>query len=149
MLFLTHLLLGILVGLEAKDFFSGGNYLIFFALVLLGALLPDIDEGESKISKWTRLRIISFFSKHRGFFHSLGFVVLIVLVLRVFFGDYYAWGLFLGLSSHLLSDGLTKQGINFFYPFSELRLRGWIRTGSGGEMIFQLLIGGLIVWRLW
>jgi membrane-bound metal-dependent hydrolase YbcI (DUF457 family) len=71
-----------------------------------------------------------------------------VLVMRLFFGNYYAWGLFLGLGSHLLSDGLTRQGVNFFYPFTELRLKGWVKTGGAGEMLVQVVVGGLIIWKV-
>lgn len=150
MLFLTHLLFGVLIALTAKDFLFGGNYPIFFLLVLLGSVLPDIDEESSKITKWSGIigRIISFFSKHRGFFHSLLFVVLVTLVAKYFLKEYYAWGLLLGLAGHLFSDGLTRKGVNFFYPFSKLKMKGWLRVGSWEEMIVILLLVLLIVWKI-
>lgn len=150
MLFLTHLLFGILTGLIAKDFFSEGNFLIFFCLVLFGAILPDLDERESKIAKWAGIlgRIFSFFSRHRGFFHSLFLAVLLTLISKLFFGSYYAWGLFLGLVSHLIGDSLTKQGLNPFYPFGKFKIRGGIKTGGLIEIIFSVLLGGLIIWKL-
>jgi len=147
MLFLTHLMVGVLVGLLVRSFLSGGNYIVFFFLVLLGSILPDIDEGNSKITKWTGLlgKVISLFSRHRGFFHSLFFVILATLVVRMVGGYYYAWGLFLGLMGHLCSDGLTKAGVNFFCPFSRFEVRGWVKTGSVGETVIQAVVLGLII----
>lgn len=150
MLFLTHFLLGILVGLAARDFIPGGNYLVFFCLILLGSVLPDIDERYSRVNRWSGIigSVISFFSKHRGFFHSLFFVVLTTLVAKFFLGEYYAWGLFLGLAGHLFSDGISKKGVNFFYPFSKLKMKGWLKVGSWREVMIQILLVGLIVWKV-
>jgi len=150
MLFLTHLLFGILVAFVSRSFISGGNYLVFFGLVILGSVLSDIDEKHSKVVKWSGLVgiVISFFSKHRGFFHSVFFVVLITLVLKFFLGNYYAWGLFLGLVGHLFLDSMSRKGINFFHPFFDVELRGWVKVGGWQETMIQVLLVGLIVWKV-
>lgn len=150
MLFLTHVLFGLLVGLLAKGFLSGGNFYLFLFLVLIGAMLPDIDEESSRISRWLGIlgKGVSFFSKHRGFFHSLFFVILATVLLKWGAGRYYAWGLFLGLVSHLMIDGMTRRGVSFFYPFSDLKLKGWVKTGGAGEIIVQAVLAGLIVWKV-
>jgi len=138
MLFLTHFLFGIAAGLVGLSLFSGGNPLIFFSLVLVGSIFPDIDEGSSKINQWLGLpgKIIGKVSKHRGFFHSLVFIVLVVLVVNGYFGSYYGWGLFLGLASHLFLDILTPSGIKVFYPLN-FKLKGLFRTGGTYEFILQ------------
>ncbi|MEK6845688.1 MAG: metal-dependent hydrolase, partial [Nanoarchaeota archaeon] len=71
MLFLTHLLLGIASFLLVKEYLIG-NQIIILLLILLGSILPDIDEAHSKINQWGGIlgKIIAFFSKHRGMFHS-------------------------------------------------------------------------------
>ncbi len=150
MLFLTHLLFGILIVFVVKGFISGGNYLVFFLLVLLGSVLPDIDVKGSKVNKWGGFvgSIISFFSRHRGFFHSLSFVVLIVLLMKLFFNEYYAFALLLGLAGHLFLDLMTKKGIMPLYPFSELKLKGWVKVGSWEEVMIQILLAVLIVWKV-
>jgi inner membrane protein len=147
MLFLTHLLFGVLVALVVKGFIPE-NYLIFFFLVLLGSVLPDIDVKGSKVNKWGGFvgSIISFFSRHRGFFHSLGFVVMVVLLVKLFLGEVYAWGLFLGLVGHLFLDSMSRKGVRFFYPFSDLELKGWVKVGGWEETMIRVLLVGLIVW---
>ncbi len=150
MFFTTHLLIGISIFLLLKDFFYGGNETIFLLLILFGSVFPDIDGRKSKIVQWTGIFgiIISFFSKHRGFFHSLFFVSLFTIAIKLFFGTYYAWGLFLGLTLHLFADGLTKQGINILYPFKEFKIKGMIRTGRWGEWIIQIVLLVFIVVKL-
>jgi membrane-bound metal-dependent hydrolase YbcI (DUF457 family) len=63
---------------------------------------------------------------HRGPLHSilftLGMTTFACLVLRAF-GIYWAWGLALGWGWlwHILADGLTEQGVPFFWPFNDER----------------------------
>ena len=140
MLFPTHILLGIFFFLLVEPYFSG-NEILFLLFVLIGSVLPDIDEKHSKAVQWTGLLgdIISFFSKHRGFFHSLFFAVIITLLVKYLLGEMYAGALFLGLISHLLGDALTKNGLPILYPFS-FRVKGWIKTNGWGEKFVQVFI---------
>lgn len=150
MLFLTHVMVGVLVALVGLGFLSGGNSYVFFFVVLIGACLPDIDQPGSKMNQWTGIigKSVSFFFKHRGFFHSMWLVVIVVLAMRYFFGSYYAWGLFLGMVSHLVSDGMTRAGVDWFYPLRGLQMRGFMKTGSTGEIVVQIVLVGLIVWKV-
>ena len=140
MLFSTHILLGIFFFLLAEPFFSG-NEILFLFFVMVGSILPDIDEKHSKASRWTGLlgSLVSFFSKHRGFFHSLFFVVIITLPTKFFLNELYAWALFLGLTSHLLGDSLTKKGLPILYPFP-FRVKGWLKTDGWGERFIQVFV---------
>ena len=52
MLFVGHLTLGVLVFLLVQPYLQG-NQVLLFLTVLLGSLLPDIDEENSKICKWS------------------------------------------------------------------------------------------------
>ncbi|MFH1682762.1 MAG: metal-dependent hydrolase [Candidatus Woesearchaeota archaeon] len=148
MLFWTHLSFGILGGLLALDHFTGGSYVLFFFLVLLGAVFPDIDERDSKITQWTGLfgKIVSLLNKHRGFFHSLLFVAVALIISSVFLTQFYSWGLFLGLCSHLFLDSLTPAGVPLLYPFERFKARGWLRTGGVGEVVVLFLVVVGIVW---
>ena len=51
MLFLTHLLLGIVSFLLIKGYLVG-NQIVILLLILLGSILPDIDEENSWSSLW-------------------------------------------------------------------------------------------------
>ncbi len=141
MLFPTHILIGLFSFFLFEPFLNGGNEILLLIFVLLGSLLPDIDEKHSKATQWTGLigQITSFFSKHRGFFHSLFFLILTTLTTKYVFNEYYAWGIFIGITSHLLADSLTKQGLPIMYPFS-FKIKGFFKTNGWGEKLIQTLI---------
>lgn len=141
MLFHTHLLIGILFFLALGDMFSGGSKVVFFIIVMLGSILPDIDSKESKISQ--AAGPFSFFGrifKHRGMLHSLLFGLILFFIMSYFWNDYYATALFIGFFAHLTGDMITPQGIKLFYPFLKFRIRGPIRTGGIGEWIIVLFV---------
>lgn len=142
----THLVFGFFSGIVLMDFINIGNKYIFFALILIGTLLPDIDTPNSKISRkipvipW----VLSVLSRHRGIFHSvflaLGFAAVIWI-----FNPPYGIALFIGYSSHLLIDGFTKQGVNLLHPISQLRIAGPIETGKIWELVlFAVIVAGII-----
>lgn len=132
MLFYTHLLIGILLYLIAQPYFHGGNKWLFLAILLLGSLLPDIDEQNSKINRQSGFlgTIIGFLTKHRGIFHSVFLAILLFLLITAFWSNYYAWAMLIGYLGHLLGDALTPMGIQVFYPLSRFKLKGPIKTGG-------------------
>ncbi|MBI4980031.1 metal-dependent hydrolase [Candidatus Woesearchaeota archaeon] len=146
MLFLTHLLLGLISFLLVKEELVG-NQLIILLLILLGSILPDIDEENSRINKWGRIlgKVIAFFSKHRGMFHSLLFAVLLSAILGYVWSWYYGIALFIGYLSHLIGDALTPMGIQVFYPFLKFRIKGPIKTGGWMEWVVRIILVVLIV----
>lgn len=147
MLFATHLLLGILFYLIFHRFFAGGNEIIFFLMVLLGSILPDIDERSSTINRWTGVfgKVISFFFKHRGIFHSLFLALLLFLVISVYGSTYYATALLLGYIAHLVGDSFSPSGIQMFYPFSQFKFKGPLKVGGFLEWIVLVLLMVLVV----
>ena len=146
-MFHTHVLLGIVVFLFFKDFFSGGNELIFFFMVLLGSVLPDIDERRSRINRWSGFvgTVIAFFAKHRGFFHSVTLYFILLLVITAYWSNYYAWGLFIGYVAHLIGDGITRMGVPVFYPFSQFKIKGPIKVGGFVESIILVVLAIIII----
>ena len=151
MLFYTHLLLGVVFFLLARGFFPVFNTPLFFVTMLLGSLLPDIDERHSKINRWSGFigKIIAFLSTHRGFFHSLLFIGIVFGVLVYVKLAFYGWALLLGFLAHLLGDGLTPMGVTIFYPFSAWRIKGPFRTGGAGEIAVMVLLVVVIVRLVW
>ena len=147
MLFATHILLGISLFLLFADFFNGSSQIIFLSLVMLGSILPDIDSSHSKINRWSGIIgiIITFFSKHRGLFHSLLFQGILFVVVSYFFSIKYAQALFLGYLAHVIGDGLTVKGLYLFYPFSQINIRGPIKVGGFIEKIIFLVLVIVIV----
>lgn len=118
----------------------------------LGALLPDIDHKNSKISK--RLKLTGFiarlFAGHRTLFHNPLFYTAIYAVLWCLRQDLARLliPLFVGIGTHLFLDAMTPMGVPLL-PNIKLHL-GNIRTGSGVEhAIYSLLIVagfGISVW---
>jgi len=150
MLFHTHILIGIVLYLTIGEAFGGGNKILFFFLVLLGSILPDIDSANSKINRWSGIIgiLVSIFAKHRGLFHSLAFHGVLFLIISSMWHNYYAWGLFLGYTAHVIGDGITLGGLKVFYPFSKFSLRGPIRVGGFTEGIIFLVLVMVIVVKI-
>jgi inner membrane protein len=143
MLFYTHLLFGILLFLLVKGYLAGNVFLLLF-LVLLGSILPDIDEHKSKIARWSGLlgKTVSFLFRHRGILHAVIFPSALCIVLGLLWSKSYALALLIGYVGHLFADALTPMGIPILYPFTEFRLRGPLRTGSIWEWV---MVGLLII----
>ncbi len=149
MMFQSHVLLGVLLFIVFKGLFFGGNEVVFFFLVMLGSILPDIDSQHSKVNRWSGIFgvVIAFFFKHRGVFHSLPIYLGLFFLMREWIGVYYASGLFLGYLAHIIGDGISKEGVKPFYPFSFFHFRGPMRVGGWLEKIIFVVMFGLIVWQ--
>lgn len=145
MLFMTHLLLGIVFFLVLKGWI--GSSVTVFLLVLLGSILPDIDVAHSKINQWSGIlgKWVAFFSKHRGVYHSLFLAVVLLSGLGYFWRWDYGLAFFIGYLAHLLGDGITIQGVQLFYPFSDWKIKGPIKTGGVLEMVLFLVMVVLVV----
>lgn len=147
MLWKTHLAFGFLAGLVLMPFLNKTHFIIYFALVLFGAVLPDIDNENSKVGR--HAKIIGKIFRHRGIFHSLIFAVVLCGLIWYFIGSPYGIALFIGYASHLLIDGFTRQGTNFLHPIAKLHLSGFIETGKIGEfVVFFLCLVGCVIFLL-
>jgi len=149
MLFFTHILLGFTLFLFTKDLFSGGSQIVFCILLLFGSILPDIDSEESKIHRWSGIfgKIVTFFSKHRGFFHAMFIYVVIAGVISYFINSYYGLALLFGYFTHIIGDGMTLDGVAPLYPFSKSRIHGPVRVGGFVEMVVAAILILLILWK--
>jgi len=142
----THMAFGLLCALIFLPIIQPRYEMVFIGIVVLGSLLPDIDERRSKISRKIPLiaTLLSFFVKHRGIFHSL-FMALPLSALIWWFSPTSGYALFIGYCSHLVTDGMTVQGVNFLHPVMTLRMKGPLKTGSFIELIlFGAIIAGII-----
>lgn len=137
----THLAFGLLIGLLSLSFINITNKYVFLAFVLIGALLTDIDTPKSKLGKKLKplSTIFSFLFGHRGLFHSIWFPLALFITHLYFFRSTVLLALTIGYTSHLIIDGFTKQGINFLHPIANLRLSGFIETGTFLETILLII----------
>tara|TARA_Y100000310_G_scaffold17224_1_gene17094 strand:+ start:4304 stop:4747 length:444 start_codon:yes stop_codon:yes gene_type:complete len=134
----THLLFALLLALYTKDYFQAD--LFFIIIVLIGSLLPDLDETKSYLGR--RIPFLPTISKllfgHRGIYHSIPFAILLTLLINIF-SFKAAIAILIGYLSHILLDSITKQGIQPLWPL-KLRMKGPIKTGGLFEKIFTILI---------
>lgn len=126
MLFRTHLIFGILASLLIYKLFNF-DYWIF---ILIGSFLPDLDVPNSKFGKMFFLR---FFFKHRGFFHSIIFGILLGWSVYSFNSN-YGIGILIGFLSHVILDGMSVNGIRLFYPF-KFKVKGFVKVGGMFESV--------------
>ena len=115
------------------------NKPIFFFIVLVSTLLPDLDRGFgiSKLKFWKKDS--SETPNHRGVFHSYTFCIAISL-LFAFFYPILALPFFLGYSMHLFADSFTVKGIKPFWPL-KFTSSGKITTGGKAESaVFWVLV---------
>jgi len=115
--------------------------LIFMPVVLIAALLPDIDSPSSAYGHKWYWRPVQWASKHRGVLHSLTFCFVVSLGLA-FFIPVLAFPFFLGYSSHLIGDALTQEGIIPFWPLKK-EAKWILRTGGKREMVVFLALLGI------
>ena len=124
-------------------------------LAALGALLPDLDAGESKIKRLSFAGLMPLAPLslalhrnlgHRGLLHSLlglGLSTLIFLPLASWGNGIVPLALSLGYASHLATDACTRSGVPLLYPRPRryhLLPRGLrITTGSLAEEVFFVL----------
>lgn len=132
----THLALSLFLGLLLFQFVK--SPFIFLGIVLLSSLVADIDIKTSKLGKCFLFRPIQFFVKHRGIFHSLLFMIL-VIILFLFFYPIGALAFFIGYFSHLILDGLSVEGVRLFYPFGK-KFSGIFRVGGFFEKILFFVL---------
>ena len=126
-----------------------GNVNIAASLLLgtLGGLLPDLDSDESEIRQMTRTnrnagcigKLVSIvMPSHRGLTHE-PIVALVLIALALPFG---VWPLALavGYASHLIADGMTKQGLPLFGRWRVYLMPRPLRitTGSFFEFVVAL-----------
>jgi len=106
---------------------------VFVVSALMATFIPDIDSRYSKLGRRKLARVLQFFTKHRGIFHSFSFLFLITLIIAIFF-PVLAVGFFLGYGLHLFTDSFTIQGIKPFWPLRKDSMGG-LRTGGKIETI--------------
>lgn len=129
----THIIGGIAASLALAQV-TNYNPVILVGAGVIGALLPDICHGGSKVGRTFPLvsKIINTLFGHRSFTHSLLFLILIAALLRSFVtNESVVAGILVGIVSHFVLDMATKNGIKLMFPL-KLTVRFPITTKTGG-----------------
>jgi membrane-bound metal-dependent hydrolase YbcI (DUF457 family) len=135
----THLAMTGLVVLLFLPHIS--SWYVFVPIALLATILPDIDTGFSTVGKTTGGRVLQFFVRHRGVFHSLTFAIVLSFLFAVFI-PILALPFFLGYSLHLFVDSFTIEGIKPFWP---LKHQSSWKIKTGGITETSLFVVFLII----
>ena len=147
MMYNTHLAFGLLLGLLGIIFLKPANPILFIVIVGFASILPDIDHPDSKIGK--KVKIIGFLFEHRGFFHSIGALVLFTVCFYLIFKtSIYSIAFALGYFSHLIMDAITIKGIMPFHPFSKVSIKGFVKTNSFLETVIFVFAAVFAFWLL-
>lgn len=164
MTYITHALGGAIAGVAVTSSMAVDDKVAVAAVMtgaVLGSLLPDIDHTRSKISKSSAATQVASYAvaavtKHRGFFHTPLFIVMVAALLSMAIqfslsGAAYhiAWlayiGLIPGMLSHLLLDTCNPGGIMWLYPIKSKRFSLLpIKTSSLGEMAVTIILAGIL-----
>lgn len=119
------------------------DFSAFCIFIVVGAIIPDIDKKNSYIGK--RLPCVSRFVSrrfgHRTFTHSIIFVFIVYTTLNYLSIDNsITFGITIGISSHILLDMFNFQGVSLLYPLNTKHKIGQIKTNSGFEKTFRIVL---------
>jgi len=139
----THIIGGIAASLA---FAQVSNYdpIILVGAGVVGALLPDICHGGSKIGRTFRItsKIVNTLFGHRSFTHSLLFLLLMAILMNTYVpNESITAGILVGMASHYVLDMATKNGIKLLFPL-KITVRFPITTKTGGkveDVVFGIL----------
>lgn len=139
----THIIGGIAASLA---FAQVSNYdpVILVGAGVVGALLPDICHGGSKIGRTFKItsKIVNTLFGHRSFTHSLLFLFLMAVLMNTYIpNESITAGILVGMASHYVLDMATKNGIKLLFPL-KITVRFPITTRTGGkveDVVFGIL----------
>ncbi len=136
----THLIIGFFVAI----FFipDVNNKLIFFPIVMIASLIPDIDSVIAPKKDFKMLRPLKSKS-YKDFMHSYTLCI-ILSALLAFFYPLLALPFFIGYSFHLFFDSLTVPGTTPFWPL-KIKSKGFIVPGGKTEKIITFVLGFLSI----
>lgn len=132
----THFVIGFFVTLYFLPYVN--NKLIFFPVVMIASLIPDIDSLIAPKKDYKILRALKSKS-YKDFMHSYTLCIILSLLLA-FFYPILALPFFIGYSFHLFFDSLTVPGTTPFWPL-KIKSKGFIVPGGKTEKIITLLLG--------
>ena len=132
----TYIAMGIGVALYFLPHIN--NKLLFFAIVLISSLLPDLF-GFFRFRKNTAFKFGGDKIMPNDFLHTYTICVIVAVVLT-FFYPATSFPFFLGYSFHLALDSFSVRGIKPFWPFNKISAGPIAPGGKIEQTIFIMLI---------
>lgn len=131
----THIVGGMAASLAIAQLYHY-DPVISMGAGVIGALVPDICHGGSKIGRKLPLlsKLMNKVFGHRTFTHSLLFFAIIAFFLDMYLSDEaLRTGFLAGMASHYLLDMATKNGIQLLFPI-KFTVRLPLTTKTGGKV---------------
>lgn len=132
---------------------SPAELVVYSAGIVLGSALPDMDHPNSYIAKKLSFlgKIISRVFSHRGFTHSIFFIISLEFIRRYslhFFKEenrmlfsYFMIGTIVASATHIFMDIFVGNGVKLFFPFIDKKIYiSKIKAGTTKEKIFMKFI---------
>jgi len=132
----THLLFGIFTYLLLLHYNIINSSFAGVIILIFAILIPDIDSETSKLGK--KIKPISHSFKHRGFFHSLLFGILMIGIFYYSNSNLYL-EFIIGYFSHLLLDLFNYKTVQLFWPL-KIKTKGFIKTNSFTEKLISIFL---------
>lgn len=143
----SHLVVGLAAWAGAAALWPLPADPVTLGVVLLGAVLPDIDHPSSWIGRrlWFVSRPVAALAGHRGITHSTLAAVAALLTLRLAGSGGWAAPLAVGYLSHLAADLVTVGGIPLFWPVRRRISLEWFRSGSWAEVALTGALAAILI----
>ena len=120
------MVIGIAVALYFLPYVN--NEFVFFSVVIISSLLPNIDSGFSFLGKKKIFKPVRLMTNHKRIMHTYTFTI-IVSGIFAFFYPIIALPFFLGFSFHLLADSFPFNVIMPFWPL-KAKSKGVVKSGG-------------------
>lgn len=137
----THLALGFGIALYFLPHIQDNKF-IFFGVVILASLLPDIESGFAAVKRHHLFSIQPtklLFHKNR-IFHTYTFLIPATILIAVIY-PFLALPFFLGYSFHIFLDSFTPTGIKPFWPLKHKAHGKIVPGGHIDKMLFFVFLG--------
>lgn len=129
----SHVIVSLCIGAAAAAYTHLPFTASYTAGVVIGSLLPDIDEPKSYVGR----RSFGMANKvkeafgHRGMTHSLVVWGVIAAIVLIESSSPFSLGFVLGYLFHILEDFLSVQGVPLLWPFQTKKYKlPFYRTGG-------------------
>lgn len=126
------------------DFSINEQIALYFMAIVLGSILPDVDEVQSSIGKRTRILsdLFSFAFGHRTITHWFVTRIIMMITAVMFFDgniSLFVVSLAIGMLMHDVGDLLTGGIRGYFWPFVDI---------DKSVRIARIKVGGVEEWLI-
>lgn len=149
----THVVTSLALGACIASYASFPFTIGYASGVVIGSVLPDIDEPKSFIGRRS-LGVSNQVKKaygHRGMTHSVLVWAVIAAVFIAQSPSLFTYGFIIGYLLHIVEDFFSVQGVPLFWPIQTKRYKSFITYRTAGlleKLIYYASFVMLIVWMI-